>query len=255
MKLQVIKTDKGYVAVDEDADIHYDEWCLEIHENYECDLIKALDVNPKYAWFVRRLNMGYTNKSKEEFGEFFRRKKDGSCKKIIATDTTFKLEGIPQFDLPDVLNGESVNLFLGYDEKSVQALVEKDLIDEREQRIAYHWFWIGLKAAQEKGCYTEEDLRKAINEVFNIVFKNNLLIKEDSKRITYDVIDSLKQPKQLVSIEVEETFKRPSEIDISNEMKTSGNINNLSLIQTPKVIKSEDHPDGLLTVKQYYYET
>ena len=125
--------------------------------------------------------------------------------------------------------------------------MDKDFIRHTEDG-----FMEGYKAAQSKGCFTEEDMNWVANMASGMAYSGKTS-SEIANQLTIK-INSLKQPKQLVSIEVEETFKRPSEIDISNEMKTSGNINNLSLIQTPKVIKLEDHPDGLLTIKQYYYE-
>lgn len=109
-------------------------------------------------------------------------------------------------------------------------------------------FIAGYKAAQSKGCFTEEDIIKAIrfgkdlwkdaeNQVKNGV-KKQLFVK--------DFIDSLKQPKKLVAIEINDMEASQW---ISNE-KEHGRVN----INLPIVTKSEQHPDGLLTIKQYFYE-
>lgn len=240
MKLQVIKTDKGYIAIDKVCPVKLNEWCIEKWEgegNY-------IDENG-HNWFIRRMNMNCDVN-------------DPECHKIIATDNSLKLEGIPQFELEKV---EDVDTFV----KS--CLNEWGLVDtephndlEKGRRIGLKiGLFYGYKASQEKGCYTEEDLRKAINNVFNIVFKNRLLIKEDLKRITYDIINSLKQPKQLVGIEVE-TQKIPVISDKEYEELEKGDrqhtdINPFTIEMPIPQTKSEEYPNGLLTVRQYYYSS
>lgn len=217
MKLQVVKTNKGYVAVS-DENIKENDWYF----------------NP----FIKVFHKHQVEKG--IFGPIL------GSNKIIATDTSFKLEGIPQFELEKV---EDVDTFV----KS--CLNEWGLVDtephndlEKGRRIGLKiGLFYGYKAAQEKGCYTEEDLRKAINNVFNIVFKNRLLIKEDLKRITYDIINSLKQPKQLVGIEVETNSPY---FDTEHQEERERNPSEIK----PLINKSEDYPNGLLTIKQYFYK-
>lgn len=178
MKLQVIKTDKGYVAVS-DEKLKRDDWGIDLTESL---LTKCLRTEENSYW----------NKN---------------CKKIIATDTSFKLQGVPQFKLPAVLDGaESVD-----------------------------------KAAQEKGCYTEDDMRNAyMTGSISSLNWNKAKIEENFNHLkrAEEYINSLKQPKQLVGIEVDhEMIGHPHE-----------------WVDTPILIKSEEYPNGLLTVKQYYYE-
>jgi len=55
--------------VDIEGEVLYDEWCFEIHEDYERDDVpKFIDKrNPKMAWWLRRLNMDYLKEKSKEF--------------------------------------------------------------------------------------------------------------------------------------------------------------------------------------------
>lgn len=244
MKQQVVKTNKGYVVISEEIPKQRfmktkDEgkWALHLSESWIGQLSLTYGGMWRIEWKVSD-SIGYLL-SDPHSPENYRM--------IVATDTTFKLEGIAQFELPAILDGgESTDLIelaetkYPYIDTSIGDINKVHNIKVDSKRIA---FIQGYKAAQEKGCYTEEDLRKAINEVFNIVFKNSLLIKEDSERITYDVINSLKQPKKLVAIEVDTT----AIAGYTQEGDTC-------VKEMFKMVKSEQYPDGLLTIKQYFYE-
>jgi len=214
MKQQVVKTNKGYVAISDEK------------------ITEGFFLHPKGVIFP--------------VTEIYIRGpiSTGLMKKIIATDSTFKLEGIPQFELE---KDELEKMALEYASlpyknwpKDAQVILLED--NARLDFIA------GYKAAQSKGCFTEEDIIKAIrfgkdlwkdaeNQVKNGV-KKQLFVK--------DFIDSLKQPKKLVAIEINDMEASQW---ISNE-KEHGRVN----INLPIVTKSEQHPDGLLTIKQYFYE-
>jgi hypothetical protein len=84
-----------YFLSQEEMEIENDEWCFEIHENYESDTIKFLDKNdPKMAWWLRKLNMSYRKKSPTDFE--FHKVFDNTCKKIIATNN-------PNIDSPQII--------------------------------------------------------------------------------------------------------------------------------------------------------
>lgn len=76
MKLQVYKTEQGYVAVS-DEEIKIGDWCI------------LLDSLGNIFSSIARQYIG------KEKGHYIN---DG-IRKIVATDTSFKLEGIPQFEL------------------------------------------------------------------------------------------------------------------------------------------------------------
>jgi hypothetical protein len=213
MKLQVIKTDKGYVAVS-------DEPKKQGH-HFAC---------------TNQLKNGYVP-IHNDFGMA-----DDCCKPIVATDTTFKLEGIPQFKLEKKRNilfeatdrAYKYLYALGYFTTPTHEgkIVENLLIEARAE------------ADEEKGCYTEEDIIKGI-KLFNRAHKEaDIKPKKGQDFIDamYEyVISSLKQPKQLVAIEVE-TIQASQWV--ANE-KGHGRQN----IEIPK---ANDY--GLLTIKQYFYE-
>lgn len=227
MKLQVIKTHKGYLVV----------------SNYNTEISEG-------SWFI------------DEFGLRKARwyTKDKTQRLVIATDTTFKLEGIPQFELEN-------NIELNFNYQDVDELDNKPdlqkwvdnneleaLIDESKGGIIgyIHREHIdeitGLlnKVSQQKGCYTEEDLKIMKSEFFNQFCLRTL----SGTEITGDVwnwiqshLQSLKQSKKLVAIDVEEEIYYLS----------YGEDTHLPRIRT-KVTKSEQYPDGILTTKKYYYE-
>jgi len=181
MKLQVIKTEQGYVAVSNE----------EIKEG-NCY------VSPTGIWF-------YTNKD---------------CKKIIATDNSFKLEGISQFELEETIVGKPLD----------------DYIREKHTQEECIGFIAGYRAAQSKGCYTKEDLREVIN-ICRIAIINNIKYLYEDK-----IIEGIAEPKNLIAIEVEElqVFSHYSQ-DLMKVAVYKG-------CGEPKVT------NGLLTVKNYIYE-
>jgi len=212
MKLQVIKPRFGYMAVSEELILPGRHWW--IHPETE--------------------HLGFAEEPLKS-----------PYLRIIATDTSFKMEGIPQFEFENKEIEDVKNLCykeFGYTKSTISnAHTGGNVLDG---------FIAGYKAAQSKGCFTQEDMRKAMEEGYKHCTDSAMDYEDRFKRL----IDSLKQPKKLVAIEVEESFKKPSETAIADEMKTSGNINNIPLVQIPKITKSEEYPDGLLTIKQYFYE-
>jgi len=210
MKLQVIKTDKGCVAVSS--------------EPIRCDEASGLIGD---IWYVFK-------------GVIYKRdySHPKDCLKIIATDSTFKLEGIPQFELENKLPSEEFTWAEFRDfylKVSTLAKGERGLHSLGEFRIGYNE---GYKAAQSKGCFTEEDMRKAFDRG---EWDGSGKSEATRNAIFYNFIDSLKQPKKLVAIDVETLI-----IAGKGKGEKSTNILNIT--------KSEHYPDGLLVVKQYYYE-
>jgi len=209
MKLQVVKTDKGYVAVSD--------------EPIRCDEASGLIRN---IWYVFE-------------GIIYKREYSHpkNSSKIVATDTTFKLKGIPQFELEkevDILKRLANDSWEGCHG-----------CDESDKNFWINGFIHGYKTAKSKGCFTEEDIRKAYRS-------NGPLNKED------EFIDSLKQPKKLVAIEVE-TQKVPviSDKEYEELEKGTREYTDTKPFDVELVVpqnKSEQYPDGILTIKQYFYE-
>jgi len=225
MKYQIVNCDKGYVAISDEK------------------ITEGFFLHPKGVIFP--------------VTEIYIRGpiSTGLMKKIIATDTTFKLEGIAQFELPAILDGgESTDLIelaetkYPYIDTSIGDINKVHNIKVDSKRIA---FIQGYKAAQEKGCYTEEDMEKAFlagekwEDRNQSIDRGEITSFPDALNV-HDFIDSLKQPKKLVAIEINDMEASQW---ISNE-KEHGRVN----INLPIVTKSEQHPDGLLTIKQYFYE-
>lgn len=97
--------------------------------------------------------------------------------RVIAS--TFPLEGIPLFDLEET--------------------------DVMAPDYAPHFkeVWIeGYKAAQSKGCFTEDQLREAMKYASSYI---------STERVIESYIESLKQPRTLVGIEVEDEMVDPEE--------------------------------------------
>jgi hypothetical protein len=188
MKLQVIKPRFGYMAVSEDP------------------------IFPGIHWWI--------HPETEHLG-FAEEPLKAPYLKIIATDTSFKMEGIPQFELED----------------NIPYLQTTD----KDQQWAYKE---GYRAAKSKGCFTEEDMKS-----FSKFVTSNLM-KHSDKNGGYLGIDKVfnmwNQPKKLVTIEIDDMEASQW---ISNE-KGHGRVN----IKLPIITKSEQYPDGLLTIKQYFYE-
>lgn len=99
---------------------------------------------------------------------------------------SLKDSGLPLFEISDKLNkiAEDYAISCLFKHKGIlkQAFIE------------------GYNSAGE---YTEEDMRKAIERVFSIVHNNNLLIKEDCKRIKDDTINFLKPKPITIKVEMD----------------------------------------------------
>lgn len=203
MKLQTIKTQQGYVAVsDEEAEeVHYR---LFLHDNsiYQGSMEKGIHPDSR---------------------------------KIIATDDSYKLEGVPQFELE--VQDETCFFCKIRDKGHSLQYRDRD------------WFQEGWDAAQSNSCYTEDEWERLtsdawLNEPNPNDFSHNSFIYASKA-----IFKSLKQPKELVAIEVEEDW-----IPDYSHNKPSFYANSYTKKFLPKLIKSEQYPDGLLQVKQYYYE-
>ncbi len=181
MKLQIYKTEQGYVAVSEK--------------------VKPGD----FVVIFPLMEIIQVNQSNCIMYDF----------KIIATDTSFKIEGVAQFELEkdnseilyklvnidDIKNRIKIEPFdsseiIGY--KNGQFFVGNyyckygNHIVKSDESSMHH---ITHFLAQTKGCYSEEDLRNAYGQGNND--GSNNLWKEES------FIQFTKQSKKLVAIDVE----------------------------------------------------
>lgn len=193
MKLQVVKTDKGYVAVSDFKNIN------KVDRYY----------NLKSKMFLDHDYEDLTSLTENDV-------------KIIATDTSFKLEGIPQFELESVSAG------------SIAIDAWNKISTPEDADIAPYYidgYMNGYEAAQSKGCFTEEDVKRA------------LVLKNMGYGEKY-ILDSLKQPKKLVAIEV----------DTRLALAGYNEKGNAYMKEVFKMIESEQYPDGLLTIKEYFYD-
>lgn len=203
MKLQVIKPRFGYMAVSEEP------------------------IFPGRHWWI--------HPETEHLG-FAEEPLKAPYLKIIATDTSFKMEGIAQFKLEkevDILKRLANDSWEGCHG-----------CDESDKNFWINGFIHGYKTAKSKGCFTEEDMKS-----FSKFVTSNLM-KHSDKNGGYLGIDKVfnmwNQPKKLVTIEIDDMEASQW---ISNE-KGHGRVN----IKLPIITKSEQYPDGLLTIKQYFYE-
>lgn len=193
MKLQTIKTEKGYVAISGEK-INIDDWYVCWDELY----------NPaKYSIY----NLVSTANGKNP-------------KKIVATDSSFKLEGIPQFKT----------------ENDWEDALQKTPLFYIPEKMAFVKGW---NAAKSEGCFTEEDVKNA--------FQAGWLCNDTSDCAEEEIkyISSLKTLKQLVAI------------DVLSGIKTTvyPGTDKPSVTETHYSLrKSEQYSDGLLTVKEYFYE-
>lgn len=163
-------------------------------------------------------------------------KEDGIT--IIATDTSFKLEGIPQFELEkEGWKSEIKKVF----PKLYNSNLDKVFIRHTEDG-----FMEGYKAAQEKGCYSIEDMNWVANMASGMALSGKSL-SDINNQLTIK-IQSLNQPKKLVAIEVEPYFTDEAE-RLEGLMRDGEGIK-----PEPLIVKSEEYPDGLLTVQKYYHE-
>lgn len=189
MKLKIVKTDKGYVAVS-DEKLKEDNWSY------------------------------------------------GVSNKIIATDTSFKLEGIAQFKLEDTIEfPQDIIQQLSYEGKSITEI---------------NGFKNGYKAAQEKGCYSIEDMRKAYEAgrdrgFWEEDYKDGSKILEQNAPKFEVFIESLNQPKKLIAIEVDMTMKKVGS-------QIVGGLKLGDYEEVMNITESEKYSDGLLTIQKYYYE-
>lgn len=166
MKLDVIKIDKGYVAVS-NGKIEVDDHYLSNNEIY----VLCTNLNGK------------------------------NSKKIIATDTTFKLEGVPQFELEethiDYISWNEANKIFEKEEWRNPDLSNK------EDELAVSAIHLGYKTALQNYQYTEENLRKAFEAGNNYGHNESLNYSAHHFPDEDEYIQSLKQPKELIGIEVE----------------------------------------------------
>lgn len=204
MKLQIVKTTQGYVAISDEP--------KKEGQHFAC--VNQLKTTG-YVSIHTDYNMA-----------------DICCYPIIATDTTFKLEGIPQFELEKSPLREELRDIIAedwYKHKDDEPYIEQTADD-------------CYKAAQSKGCFTEEDMNWVANMASGMAYSGKTS-SEIANQLTIK-INSLKQPKKLVAIEVGTRLALAG----YNEK------GNAYMKEVFKMIESEQYPDGLLTIKQYYYE-
>ena len=238
MKYQVVKTDEGYVAVSND-EIKIGDFALHNSKEYREKYPKSTSI------FVKCTQSNHF--SIQEHWD-----------KIVATDTSFKLEGVPQFELEtlswkDVLGIKAV-------EDSILAGKLNTEFNSPIYVIGYtSGFKSGYKAAQEKGCYTEADIKKAIEYgtlLAEYHFNDNIYMTDEQENIALTskdtFIKSLKQPKEPVAIEVQECIIRHNQC--VNKCASYPSECFCEMTKHVEITKSEQYPDGLLTVKKYYYE-
>jgi hypothetical protein len=158
------------------------------------------------------------------------------CKKIIATDITFKVGKLPQFELEDELS------FLNY-----QASYLKDHYkwSDKELQIALDFY---KKGYQTKG-YGEEDLRKAINFGATLEFGNISIdyTKYPNGEVEQLIETVIKPSKELSSIEIDYTHISGAYDPLDDDDIEFGDIDIIT------IVKSDQYPDGLLKVKKYNY--
>lgn len=163
MKLDVIKIEQGYVVVTSLEHQRMYDWYID-----DANQIRQVLVEDDEYWESRR---HYT--------------------KILYTDNTFKLEGVPQFELED--DNEAHNF----------AYTQSLFSNKEMQNISYYNLRLGYESAQSKYQYTEEDLRKAFEAgkhfgEIETLFNHTDSITREQYEATFHVdeyIQSLKQPK------------------------------------------------------------
>lgn len=184
MKLEVIKTNRGYVAISNEKVTG----C--IGYNPETKSIEFFASHPKY---------------------------DESGLKIIATDSSFKLEGIPQFELSPkrILTDEEIDSIW---------------LNHEEVDCSHNTYLIVAKAIQ------------------NYLNKELIAIEVEESDYTYEEFKNL--PESDITNKIEDEEFKYSEGNETSEQWFYGNIKWIrSLLgQKPVII------DGLLTVKQYIYK-
>lgn len=228
MKLQLHKTKKGYIAYNEHK-IQPSDWMISFTDD-------------------------------ESYGEIW--KHDGSGyispddRKIIATDTSFTIKGVPQFQLPTTRKEEKSPTLESIIESHFNSYIEKvrissASIDKQRDRDRYLGFIEGYKIALN--TYSEDDLKSAI--AFGgtkVAMKESLNSNEVGRFIEClkSVKSSKKVSKKLVAIDVEvddewlkefTPFGGPYDYDSS-------------YISPYKIVKSKQYPNGLLQVDEYLYE-
>lgn len=207
----MIKIDDYWIIVDDTAqsEIKYDEWCLEIHEEYKCDLTRIPDENTNYSWFLRKLNMDYLKEKPKEFS--FWRKVDGSCKKILASQN-------PEHNLPSITFSDEVAKEMGI--VDIKKLADdwacKNGIKNAGVLVAHWSEWREVENIWKNGynqalsdnkdkLFTEKQVKEAILKAWDD--------SEDTKNI-YNIIQSLTKKEYGCELEVYEPIKNsPSEVD------------------------------------------
>lgn len=167
MKLQIVKTNQGYVAISDEKPYQKDtktkdesKWALLLFDSW----VGRLSMEYRGLWRIEwKVSDSVGNLLSDPH-------QPENYRMIVATDTSFKLEGIPQFELPAVLTG--------------------------------------AESTEEKGCYSIEDMRKAYEAgndrgFWEEDYKDGSKILEQNAPKFEVFIASLNQPKKLVAIEVE----------------------------------------------------
>lgn len=210
MVLKLIKTEKGYIAID-DKPIPY---IADGGTNGHFLCLSELDYGFDEAYV---LNVGDC----------------GGCRKIVATDTTFKIDGIPQFELE-----KHINPYQEICDKLINPLdalsfeIEHPLIEQ--MKLVLHDF---RQKSLEQKKYTEEDLRI----VFGLGAANNA----NGKPSFEETIQSLKELKS-IEVEVEEVCRLMS-IDIVEKEGWSLLEGHKNTYIRPKLI------DNKLVVTKFFY--
>lgn len=187
MVLKLIKTEKGYIAID-DKPIPY---------------IADGGTNGHFLC-LSELDYGFDEAYVSNVGDC------GGCRKIVATDTSFKIDGIPQFNLE-----KHINPYQEICDKLINPLdalsfeIEHPLIEQ--MKLVLHEF--RQKSLEQKN-YTEEDLRIVFGlgadvqytaeEVRKIIyFSLNVGADKKSWKLPFEYADEMKGIKELIAIEVE----------------------------------------------------
>lgn len=170
-EFKTIKTDKGYVAVGKaEEGIHPEV-------NYFDDKVDFFGFVKMQDFLSKEYNWFFVNGIKEN---------NRTVYKILATNTSFKLDGIDQFELEDEIKS------MAFD-----AAFNSNINNNNLVLAATSWY-DGYKAAQSKGCYTEEQAVDLMRWVVDNYDKTPMYMD-----VLRSKVQSLNQPKTLASIEVE----------------------------------------------------
>lgn len=240
MKLNIIKTNRGYVTIS-------DEQPSQKHTRTEDEGKWVVSL---FNSWVGQLSMEYRGLWRIEWevsptiGNLLSDPHPSdNYRMIVATDTTFKLSGIPQFELENLIDDEPLA------EADFKHLGYKT--GKQDFKVG---FVRGYRSAQEKGCYTIEDMRQAYDsgkqrQFWEEDYKEGSKILEQNALNFDNFIESLNQPKKLVAIEVETERRNVLDLD---ERGLMGYTTITDFKKKYPDIKK--HPDGLLTIKEYFYD-